>query len=274
MSEVKKLTIVGIVLAILFSFSILIYALDKKDDVKTNTSSKTNTSTKATTSEYMVYYLGREGCGYCKIFTPNIESMKENYGVEYTYIDIEAITSEELSDYLDKFHITGSFGTPTIAIMKGDEYIANSVGYLTEQELFNFLKANGVVTGKFISAEYPNITYIDFDDYKKIVESNDKRLVILAQDGCTGCDDAQKYLNSLAKSNKLEVNWYNVSFETEDDYNYFYNSYEFIKKGLDDDELYTPTFMVVENKKVIASLSKYTSEEDLNKLLKNNGLIK
>ena len=268
MSEVKKLTIVGIVLAILFSFSIIIYALDKKGGINNNTSKNTSTD------GYMVYYLGREGCGYCKLFTPNIESMKENYGVKYTYIDIEAITSEELSDYLDKFHITGSFGTPTIAIMKNDEYVANNVGYLTEQELFSFLKENGVVTGKFISADYPNINYIDFNDYKKIVDSNDKRLLVIAQDGCTGCDDAQEYLNGIAKSNNLEVNWYNVSFTTEDDYNYFYNSYEFIKKGLDDDSLYTPTFMVVENKKVIASLSQYNNEEDLKKLLKNNGLIK
>ena len=111
MSEIKKLTIVGIVIAILFSFSIIIYGLDRKGGIK-----QTNNST--SNADYVVYYLGREGCGYCQMFTPSIKKMKEKYNVKYEYIDIDTITSEELSNYLEKFHITGKFGTPSIAIMK------------------------------------------------------------------------------------------------------------------------------------------------------------
>ena len=266
MSETKKLTIVGIILAVLFAISIGIYVVDKTGGFS-NTGKKTTSS-----SKYEVYYLGREGCGYCQLFNPNIENIKKNYGIDYTYIDIEEITDQELSNYLEKFKITDGFGTPTIAIMQGDKFIANHIGYLTEQELYSFLKKYNVIEGEYVSA-YQNLTYIDLDDYKEIVDSNDKRLVVIAQEGCSGCDEAQEYLNNLAKSKNLKVYYYNVSFETEDDYDYFYNSYEYIKQALDDEELYTPTFMVVENKKVVDHLSQFTSEEDLENLLKTNGLI-
>lgn len=267
MSETKKLTIVGIILAVLFAISIGIYVLDKTGGFK-KFSSKGSSSGK-----YEIYYLGREGCGYCQLFNPNIENIKKNYNINYTYIDIEEITDDELSNYLTKFEIGSNFGTPTIAVMQGDKFIANHVGYMTEQELYNFLKKYNVIEGEYVSA-YPNLTYIDLEDYKEIVNSNSKQLVVIAQEGCTGCDEAQEYLNKIAKEQNLKVNYYNVSFETEDDYDYFYNSYDFIKKALDEEELYTPTFMIVENKQVIDHLSQFTSENDLENLLKTNGLIK
>ena len=267
MSETKKLTIVGIVLAVLFAIGIGIYAFDKNGGNKqySSTSSK---------NEYKIYYLGRAGCGYCQMFQPNIDSIKKNYNIDYEYIDIEKISSQELADYLKKFNVNSDeFGTPTIAIMKGDELISSHIGYLSEQALYNYLKSNNAITGDYISP-YPNLKYINFDDYKQIVESNDKQLVVIAQEGCTGCDEAQEVLNTLAKEQGLKVNYYNVSFETEDDYNYFYNSYEYIKKALDNETLYTPTFMIVENKKVIDALEKYESKDALTNLLKKNGLIK
>ena len=268
MSETKKLTIVGIVIAVLIAVCLGVYILDKNGKFGTYSNSNSTTN-----SKYELYYLGREGCGYCQMFQPNIDNIKKNYGINYIYVDIDEISSEELSDYLDRFEIGSSFGTPTIAIVKDGEYVANHVGYLSEQELYNFLKKYGVITGEYVSA-YQNLKYIDLDDYKKIVESNEKQFIVIAQEGCTGCDEAQEYLNTVAKQEGLKVNYYNVSFETEEDFNYFYESYDYIKQAMDDDELYTPTFMVVENKKVVDTLSQYNSEEELENFLKKNGLKK
>ena len=257
MNEIKKISIVGIVLAVMILIVVGIHLLPNKND-----------------EDYMIYYIGREGCQWCQAFKPNIDSIKEKYGIDYEYIDYEKISSDEFRDYLDKFEVDyDDFGTPTIAIMKGDKFIASQVGYLSEHQLYRFLKNNDAITGEYIS-KYKNIEYIDFYDYKEIVESNDKQFIVIAQDGCSGCEEAQEYLDSLAKEQDLKVKYFEVEFETQDDYDYFYNSYEFIKKSLDDENLYTPTFMVVENKKVIDSLSQYTSEENLNSLLKKNGLIK
>lgn len=255
MSESRKFGIFGIVLAVLILIAIGIYLLPNK-------------------SEYKLYYIGREGCQWCQAFKPNIESIKQKYGIDYEYIDYEKISSDELKDYLNKFEVDyDDFGTPTIALMKGEEFIASNVGYLSEQALYSFLKKNGALSGDFITS-YKNLKYINFDDYEEIVESADKQFVVIAQDDCAGCEEAQEYLNTLAKEQGLKVNYFNVEFETSDQYNYFYNSYEFIKNALDEENLYTPTFIVVENNKVIDSLSQYTSEDDLKKLLKENGLIK
>lgn len=268
MSEIKKLTIVGIIIAVLLALLTTTYILDKKG-VNLNNNNNSNSNN----SGYELYYLGREGCGYCQLFQPNIDYIKEKYNLNYNYIDISTLTNEELNNYLEKFNIdSNNFGTPTVVIMKNDKYVANHIGLMSSLELFDFLKENNVLTGEYIYP-YSNINYIDLDGYKKIVDSNDKKLLVIAQDGCNDCDLAQEYLSNLGK-NGLEVNWYNASFETEEDFNYFSNSYEYIKNALEKDELYVPTFMIVENKKVIDVLSQYTSEDDLKNLLTTNGLIK
>ena len=155
-----------------------------------------------------------------------------------------------------------------------DNFVAKNIGYIEKQELFYFLKKNNMITEKYTNKNYPNLNYIELEDYKKIVESNDKQFVVISQDGCKDCDKIQEYLNKLAKEYGLKVNYYDVYFETQDDYNVFYNSYDYIKEQLDNQNLYTPTFLVVENKKVIDSLAKFESEEKLLEFLKKNNLIK
>ena len=268
MNEIKRTIIFGSILLVLFGLLIGIYVFDKKEDkTYTTTSNKSN---------YQLYYLGREGCGFCTKFQPHIDYIKETYGIDYTYIDISKISNSELNEYLTKFNIgeDDKFGTPTIAIMNGDNFVAKNIGYIEKQELFYFLKKNNMITEKYTNKNYPNLNYIELEDYKKIVESNDKQFVVISQDGCKDCDKTQEYLNKLAKEYGLKVNYYDVYFETQDDYNVFYNSYDYIKEQLDNQNLYTPTFLVVENKKVIDSLAKFESEEKLLEFLKKNNLIK
>lgn len=257
MNEVKRIRLLGIIFAIIIGLMITIFILDKSSNK----------------DEYKLYFLGRDDCGYCKLFKPNIDSIKEKYNIDYEYININEITSEELSKYIELFKFDASkFGTPSIGITKNGKYLDSYSGYLGEQELYEFLFKNNMINARYINNDYPNLKYINLSDYKKIVSSNDKKFIVLALEGCDDCEDAQSYLNDLAKDG-LEVNYYNIMIDTEQDYEYFYNSYEFIKKSIDDNTLYTPTFIVVENKKVIDSLSEYDLEK-LNELLKNNKLIK
>ncbi len=265
MNETKRLIIISSIIFIMFGLLIAVYALDGKTKNYSNTS---------TSGEYQLYYLGREGCGYCQMFNPNIEYIKEYYGLDYTYIDIEKITRQELSDYLDRFEVDSSkFGTPTIALTKNGKLVKSSIGYMSKQELYNFLKTNGAITGEFKS-EFENLTYIDMDDYKQIVSSNSKQIVVIAQEECNGCDELQEYLNKLLKDENFKINYYNVTLETEDDYDFFYESYDYIKEALDNEELYTPTILVVENKKVVDALPKFESEEKVEEFLKKNGYLK
>ena len=264
MNEMKRLFIViGVILG-LFGLIICVHVFDKKDTKVSNDNSK-----------YELYYIGRAGCGYCQKFSPNIEYIKETYGIDYTYIDTDKITSTELGEYLTKFNVDSSeFGTPTIAITKDGETIDNHIGYLSKQELYEFLKKNNVITSEYKEKEYPNLTYINLEDYKKIVNSNEKQIVVISQEDCADCEKTQEYLNKLAKEQNIKINYYNVTFNTEDEYNEFYNSYEYIKNALDDENLYTPTFMVVENKKVVEALPKFESEEAVFNFLKKNGMVK
>ena len=78
MNEVKKIRLLGIIFAIMIGLMITIFILDKCNNKDI----------------YKLYFLGRDDCSYCKLFKPNIEYIKENYNIDYEYVNINEISSE------------------------------------------------------------------------------------------------------------------------------------------------------------------------------------
>lgn len=203
-----------------------------------------------------VVYIGREGCGFCQLFVPGLNYLSQKYNFKYEYIDTDKITDEDLEKLLDKMGIDiKEFGTPTFGLFDNGKIVSYHIGFVPEEQLFDYLQENGVINENetFIS-EYSNLNFIDINDYKKIVESGKKSLVVLAQHTCSACMSAKGYINELAKEKNVEINYFNLEFNTEDEYNYFYESNNFIKEKIDDSSLSTPTYLVIEGKNVNASL--------------------
>ena len=152
---------------------------------KLSTNSNTNTSNSSSESEYntnydvsmfkeikasdikketkgkvSVVYVGRETCGWCAAFLPNLWQAQEEFGYTTLYVDIAKIidfTAGEISDQ-DSYDIMMSlsgddydgymeekFGsTPMILIMKDNKIIGAQTGYSEYEDFVNTLNKAGI----------------------------------------------------------------------------------------------------------------------------------
>ena len=256
MEENKRMWIAGIVMLLITILVTVIYFVEKPNS-----------------DEYQIYFMGRSGCGYCTLHKPGMDYITKTYDLEYEYIDTDTLTDDKLSAYLEKFNIASEdFATPATVIMKGNEVIDNHIGFLEEKELYDWFKEKSVIQKEYVS-HYPNLKYIGLDEYKTIVESNDQKVIALTQATCTACMNAKPYLDEVAKQYNIEINYYDLLFTTQEDYDYFYNSYSFVKEKLDAEQLSTPTFLIVKNKKIVATLEGFESKDKFITFLNENGII-
>lgn len=226
--------------------------------------------------EYKVYFLGRSTCSWCTLFKPNIEHIKESYGIDYSYTDIETISDSERSVLYQKLNVDESkIGTPHIAITKGREVLYSESGYMSEEDLFEVYQKYGLVDAseKFVSST-PNITKIDGDLYKELIESSEKHIVVIAQVGCGACIAAKPYLDEIAKDYDIDIYYYEVDqIASQEEFDYFTTSLDYIKEQIDKETLSTPTIMITQNKSVVTSVVGFESTDKMVALFKEQGLI-
>lgn len=257
MDEKKK---VGVVLGVIAFFILLIIALYSFKGKE----------------EYKVYFLGRSTCGWCALFKPNIEYIKNTYGVEYEYTDIETLSDTEKSILYQKLNYDeNTMGTPYVAIMKGRELVFGESNYRSEEDLFELYQKYGLIdqSKEFVSST-PNITKITGDRYKELVESSEKNVIVIAQVGCSACINAKPHLDKIAKDNNIPIYYYEVDqIASQEEYDYFTTSLDYVKEQIENESLSTPTIMITQDKKVINSMVGFESEEKVVSLLKEQGII-
>ena len=216
-----------------------------------------------------IIYIGRDGCGYCQLFVPGLKNLSEKYNFSYEYVNTDIISDEELDIWLEKVNVDPTkFGTPTFGVFENGVLKESHVGFVPEEELFVFLQDNGVISSsEKYEPKYKNIKYIKDEDYLNIIKNGKKSLILLSQYTCSKCIEAQEYLDELATELKVDINYYNLAFETQEDYDKFYNSSEYIKTSLDSNKLATPTFLVIKGDEVRAVLTEFEGKDDVKKFI-------
>ncbi len=103
----KKVNIILIIVALVAAMSLftLILSINKggsDNDTNTNSSSESDTGydtsafkeisasdiQSGSKNETIVVWIGRQGCGYCAAYAPNIAQAGKNYGIEIRYVDL------------------------------------------------------------------------------------------------------------------------------------------------------------------------------------------
>lgn len=220
-----------------------------------------------------IILLGRPGCTYCEQFFPVIKQLSEDYNYKYEYINIDNLTSSGLSKLLKKLNINEEdFGTPYLSITKEGKVIAEQSGYADREMLFNFLQENGIISkDEEYKSEYPNLNMIDYDQYKEILETGDKEIIVIGQTGCTYCEQTKPVLDEVAEKNNVKINYLNITNITEDEFSELMDSLDYLKEL---ESLGTPLTLIVEDNKVIAHQDGYSEASVFEKLFKDNELIK
>ena len=219
-----------------------------------------------------ILFLGRPTCTYCEQFEPVITALSEDYDFKYDYVNTDNLTSKGLSTLLAKLNIDeDNFGTPYLSITKNGKVIAEQSGYVDRETLFDFLQENEVISKDAeYKSEYPNLTMIDFEEYKDILASGEKEVIVFGQTGCTYCEQTKPVLDEIAENDGVKINYLNLTNITEDEYTELMESLDYLKEL---ESFGTPLTLIVEDNEVIAHQDGYAEASVFENLFKNNGII-
>ena len=89
----------------------------------------------------------RPTCEYCNKFIPIIEEIVNEYNIEVNYLDIDTLSTEESSQFYKSSDLlnTNKFGTPMLAIIKNGKIKYYSVGYISKNEVLEWLKVTNII---------------------------------------------------------------------------------------------------------------------------------
>ena len=108
-----------------------------------------------------VIYYGSSTCSYCSLQTPIMKQIKEDYDMDYLYVDASKLSKDDQKEILKVLDIEGS--TPTIAVVKDDDVVDVNVGYMDGKDTVSFLKKNKVLGEDATYKPEENLTFIDFN---------------------------------------------------------------------------------------------------------------
>ena len=225
--------------------------------------------------ERSIVYYASTGCGYCELQKPILETIVEDYDLEYYSIDSTLLSNSQRNEVLEKLEI--EHATPTLVIVENGKVIDTQVGYTEGSKLVSFFIKNKILKkGSKYSAE-EDITFIDYEQYTKLIRSKNTNIIVVGQSSCSHCIAFKPAINSVADDYDITINYLNLTEMSQDESTKFFKSLEDIEYNdpdfLKDGSFGTPLTLIVENGKVISYFSGQRTISQLVRELKKVGLI-
>lgn len=218
-------------------------------------------------SEEKIIMIGRDNCSWCQLFKPTLDFMSELYGFEYMYINTNELTSSTFNKLLKTIGVErDEFGTPLTIVVKDGTVVDSLNGYTDEKDLLDFLKKYDFVDedAKLL------LDYIDYSGYKKILKSDDVKVLVIGQTSCTYCIKAKPILNKVVNDKKVKINYLNITELSDEEREKFNSSLKYLSEN----EWGTPLTLIVKNGEVVDSANGLLDYDGYVKLFEDNGLIK
>lgn len=278
--EKKKTLIITISLAVIALVLMLCFIFMELREMGIIGSSESNEIMKEFNYNYnsderkVIYYSSSE-CGYCKMQTPILELIAEDYDLEYCSIDSTKLSKKQANIVLDKLGIENA--TPTTVIVEDGKVIDVQEGYVDGRELVEFFKENKILEEDAVYSAEKYITYVDYNKYRSLTRSEETSIIVIGQSTCSHCIAIKPALNSVAEDYNLTINYLNLTELNEDETNKFYESLEDIEYNdpdfVKDGSFGTPLTMVVEDGKIVDYISGSRTISQLVRKFRQLGLI-
>ena len=259
MSESKKiLVIIGVVIFSVLGLCGYALAESKKSEEMYNRFEAAYNG-----SENKLVYIGSETCGYCQLLNPSLIDMQERYDFDYVYIDASKINTSYMSKILEKLNLT-SIGTPYLAIVSNGKIVDTQNGYADYDKTFEFLQENNIIAedAKLL------LNYIDYEEYDKLLKSDEKNIIVVGQSTCGYCVQAKLILNEIAEEKDVTINYLNISYMTEEEGEKFESSLEYFEGSWG-----TPVMMIVQDGKMIDIVEQLVTKDEYIEFLEENGVL-
>lgn len=281
MSKEKKKTIIfTVVLAVIAVALLTVFIVDALKQSGTIANSETNEIMKDfnkyfKSKERTVIYYASAGCSYCTLQSPILETIAEDYDMDYLYIDSSKLGLKQRTQVLEKLGI--EHATPTTIIVENGKVIDKAVGYTEGKKYVEFFKENEILPEDAVYSAEQYLTFIDYKEYEELVSHNGTNIIVLGQTTCGHCIAIKPALNSVAGNYDLTINYLNISDITKDEYKSLiqnlkdieYDDPDFVNK----ESFGTPLTLIVKNGKVIDYISGQRTISQLVREFKKSGLI-
>lgn len=222
----------------------------------------------------MIYYASSK-CSYCELQAPVLETIVEDYDLEYLEIDSSTLGYKQREEILTKLDIEQA--TPTTVIVEKGKVVDVAEGYMDGTEFVEFLIDNKLLPDDALYSKESDLTFIDYQDYEDLITQKETQIIVIGQTTCSHCIAIKPTLNSIAKDYDLTINYLNITKISEDEYTSFseslktieYNDPDFIEDG----SFGTPLTLIVKDGKVIDYISGQRTKSQLVREFKKSGLI-
>ena len=218
-------------------------------------------------SESKLVMIGRDNCGWCQLFKPTLDYMSENFGLDYIYVNTNELTSSGLHKLLKSISVSeDEFGTPLTVIVKGGEVVDSLNGYTDETDVLDFLKEHKLVAEDSKLA----LNYVDYNGYKSVVKSSEKKILVLGQTTCSHCIKVKPILGNISKEYGITINYLDITKLSDEERGKFSKYLPY----LDENDWGTPLTVIVKNSEVIDSINGELDYDGYVEFFKKNELIK
>lgn len=278
--EKKKTIILTIFLSILLVVIVGVFIfteLQKSGKIGTSESSELleQFNKYFNSEERTVIYYASEGCSYCTLQTPILETIAEDYDMDYLYLDSSKLSLAQRNEVLEKLDI--EHATPTTVIVEDGEVIDVARGYTEGRKYVEFFKKSEMIPEDAVYSKEENITFIDYKKYEKLISNKDTHIIVVGQTTCGHCIAIKPALNSVAGDYDVTINYLNLTEMSEEESDLFFESLKTIEYNdeefLEDGSFGTPLTLIVKNGKVSSYISGQRTISQLVREFKKLGLI-
>ena len=281
MSKEKKKTIALTVILIIIAVALIGFLIGNKLKEE---GTITNNEVKKIMKDFDKYYNSKKRtviyyasttCGWCSLQTPVLETIAEDYDMDYLYVDTSKLGKKQQRDIAEKLNIEGS--TPTTVIVEKGKVIDIAEGYNDGRDYVKIFADNELIPEDAVYSKDKNLTYIDIDEYEKTIAKSGTRIIVIGQTTCSHCIAIKPALNSIAGDYNIKIYYINVNELTQDEYNRFSESLKTV--GYDDPDFVesgsfgTPLTLILKDGKVSSYISGERSKSQLVREFKKAGLI-
>ncbi len=283
MSKEKKVTIILTVVLIVIALALIGFLV--VDTLKEN-GTITNSEQDEIMDEFYKYYNSDEKiviyyastqCSWCSLLTPILETISNDYNMDYYYVDTSKLGLKQRNEIMEKLGMD-KHGTPTTVVVENGKVVATEKGYVEGGEYVQFFKDAGVLPEDAEYSQEKYITFVDYDKYSELISDKKSHIIVIGQTTCTHCIAIKPALNSVAKDYNITINYLNLTKLSKDESKNFFDSLktigydeeEFLEKG----SIGTPLVLFVKNNKVSSYFSGERTISQLVKEFTKAGFIK
>lgn len=222
----------------------------------------------------VIYYASTE-CGWCKLQTPVLETIAEDYDMDYYYVNTAKLSNGKKNEIAEKLGIEPA--TPTTIVVEKGKVVDVAAGYKDPKDYIAFFIKNELIPEDAVYSKEKSLTFIEYKDYEKLISDSKDHVIVVGQTTCSHCIAVKPALNSIAEDYDLTINYLNINLVSQDEYKSFTESLKNIEYNepsfLEDGSFGTPLILIVKKGKVSSYIAGERSKSQLVKEFKKAGLI-